>query len=159
MTLSAAKRLAPVLILVSFGLDQLSKTWAHSFVGPGNAIAVFPGFNLVAITNSGVAFGLAGEAAPAILIAIGVLLSGMLGIWLMRTRSPIHALGLSLAIGGALGNVADRLMFGAVRDFIDLYWDNFHWPSFNLADVAIVVGLGLLVLGGEEQPETRPDMN
>ena len=53
MTLSAAKRLAPVLILVSFGLDQLSKTWAHSFVGPGNAIAVFPGFNLVAITNSG----------------------------------------------------------------------------------------------------------
>ena len=54
MTLSAAKRLAPVLILASFGLDQLSKTWAHSFVGSGNVIAVFPGFNLVAITNSGV---------------------------------------------------------------------------------------------------------
>ncbi|HBR83795.1 hypothetical protein BA950_04245 [Erythrobacter sp. SAORIC-644] len=102
MTLSAAKRLAPLLILAAFGLDQLSKTWAHSFVGPGNVIAVFPGFNLVAITNSGVAFGLAGEAAPAILIAIGVLLSGMLGIWLIRTRSPIHALGLSLAIGARL---------------------------------------------------------
>jgi signal peptidase II len=159
MTLSAAKRLAPVMILASFGLDQLSKTWAHSFVGSGNVIAVFPGFNLVAITNSGVAFGLAGEAAPVILIAIGVLLSGLLGIWLMRTRSPIHALGLSLAIGGALGNDADRLMFGAVRDFIDLYWDTLHWPSFNLADVAIVVGLGLLVLVGEEQPENRPDMN
>jgi signal peptidase II len=50
-------------------------------------------------------------------------------------------------------------MFGAVRDFIDLYWDTLHWPSFNLADVAIVVGLGLLVLVGEEQPENRPDMN
>ena len=157
MTLSAAKRLAPLLILASFGLDQLSKSWAHAFVGPGNVIAVFPGFNLVAITNSGVAFGLAGEAAPAILIAIGVLLSSLLGIWLMRTRSLIHALGLSLAIGGALGNVADRLMFGAVRDFIDLYWGTFHWPSFNLADVAIVVGLALLVLVGEDQPETRPD--
>ncbi|MFW2448333.1 MAG: signal peptidase II [Qipengyuania pacifica] len=159
MTLRAVKRLAPLLILAAFGLDQLSKSWAHSFVGSGNVIAVFPGFNLVAIANSGVAFGLAGGATPVILIAIGVLLSGLLGIWLIRTRSPIHALGLSLAIGGALGNVADRLMFGAVRDFIDFYWDNLHWPSFNLADVAIVVGLGLLVLMSEEQPETRPDMS
>ncbi|MEQ9662598.1 MAG: signal peptidase II [Parasphingopyxis sp.] len=155
MTLNAVKRLAPVLILASFGLDQLSKSWAHAFVGSGNVIAIFPGFNLVVVTNSGVAFGLAGEAAPAILIAIGLLLSGLLGIWLMRTRSSMHALGLSLAIGGALGNVADRLIFGAVRDFIDLYWGNLHWPSFNLADVAIVAGLALLLLVGEEQAKTR----
>lgn len=153
MTLRGPKRLAAGMILASFGLDQLSKTWAHAFVGPGNMVALFPGVNLVAITNSGVAFGLAGEAAPAILIAIGILLSGLLGVWLMRTRSPNHAFGLGLAIGGALGNVADRLIFGAVRDFIDLYWGTLHWPSFNLADVVIVAGLGLLFLAGNEKPD------
>jgi len=90
MTLRAVKRLAPLLILAAFSLYQLSKTWAHSFVGSGNVIAVFPGFNLVAIANSGMAFGLAGEAAPAILIAIGVLLSSMLGIWLVPRQHLWH---------------------------------------------------------------------
>lgn len=154
MTPAAAKMVAIGLILASFILDQLSKAAAHSFVGPGNAIAVFPGFNLVAITNRGVAFGLADETAPMILIGIAIVLSGVLGIWLFRTKSAAHAAGLGLAIGGALSNVADRMIFGAVRDYIDLYWGTLHWPAFNLADVAIVGGLSLLVLVGDEQTQT-----
>lgn len=154
MTPAAAKIVAIGLIPASFILDQLSKAAAHSFVGPGNAITVFPGFNLVAITNSGVAFGLAGETAPMILIGLAIVLSGLLGIWLFRTKSAAHAAGLGLAIGGALSNVADRMIFGAVRDYIDLYWGTLHWPAFNLADVAIVGGLSLLVLVGDEQTQT-----
>lgn len=118
MTPASAKKAALAIIPATFVLDQLSKTATHGLVGPGNVMAVFPGFNLVAFTNSGVAFG------------------------------------LGLAIGGALSNVVDRLMFGAVRDYIDLYWGTLHWPAFNLADVAIVIGLSLLVLVGEKQPET-----
>ncbi|WP_022673018.1 signal peptidase II [Novosphingopyxis baekryungensis] len=154
MTLASAKKAALAIIPATFVLDQLSKAATHGLVGAGNVMVVFPGFNLVAFTNSGVAFGLAGDAAPVILIAIGIILSGLLGAWLFRTQSTAHSVGLGLAIGGALSNVADRLMFGAVRDYIDLFWGTHHWPAFNLADIAIVIGLSLLVLVGEEQPET-----
>lgn len=143
------------VLLITLAADQGLKTWAHAAVGVGGNIAVIPGLRIVASHNSGVAFGLATGSAPWLLILIGLLLSAGLLAWLMRTRSWVHGIGLGLAVGGALGNVADRVVLGAVRDFIDVFWGASHWPAFNLADVAIVSGLAAIFLFKEHDQPTQ----
>ena len=130
--------------------DQLLKAWAHTVVEAHGIIRPFAGLNIIATSNTGVAFSIAQGAAPWILISIGLALSSLLLAWLARTRQAVHALGLGLAIGGALSNVVDRVRLGAVRDFIDVYWGDRHWPAFNLADAAILTGLTLVILFQEE---------
>ena len=141
--------------LVSFVSDQLLKSWAHAWVGAHGPVRPFPGLNIIATSNTGIAFGIGQGGALWILVAIAVVISAWLVLWLLRTRRPITATGLGLAIGGALGNVLDRLSFGAVRDFIDVYWRDWHWPAFNFADAAIVVGLALVLLFHADAPRTR----
>lgn len=85
--------------------------------------------------------------------AQGKLIIAVLSIWAWRTRRPLLAAGLSLMVGGALGNLLDRLRFGHVTDFIDLHWGDAHWPTFNLADAAIVCGIGLLLLASRSGAE------
>lgn len=149
-------KLAGVAVLLIILLaDQLSKTWAHAAVDASGAISVVSGVRIVRSFNTGITFGVATGSAPWVLILIGLVLSGALFVWLMRTRSWIHAVGLGLAIGGALGNVADRLLLGAVRDFIDVFWGDLHWPAFNLADVAIVTGLTAVILFKEQSAAER----
>ena len=145
-----------VIVVTALAADQLLKSWAHAVVPVYGNVPLAPGLNLVAINNSGVAFGLAGGAAPWLLIIVGLALSAWLFRWLLRTPSVVHRIGLGLAVGGALGNVADRLQFGSVRDYIDIYWGNHHWPAFNLADAAIVVGLALVVIFNEKAPSSAP---
>ena len=130
--------------------DQLLKSWAHALVETHGIIQPFAGLNIIATSNTGVAFSIAQGAAAWILISIGLALSSLLLVWLGRTRRAVHAVGLGLAIGGALSNVLDRLRLGAVRDFIDVYWRDWHWPAFNLADAAIVTGLAMVILFNEE---------
>lgn len=79
------------------------------------------------------------------LVGIAVVVSALLFLWLVRAQEPIRATGLGLAIGGALENVLDRLRVGSVRDFIDLYWRDWHRPAFNLADAAIAIGLAIVI--------------
>ena len=141
--------------LVSFVSDQLLKSWAHAWVGAHGPVRPFPGLNIIATSNTGIAFGIGQGGALWILVAIAVVISAWLVLWLLRSRRPITATGLGLAIGGALGNVLDRLSFGAVRDFIDVYWRDWHWPAFNFADAAIVVGLALVLLFHADAPRTR----
>ena len=126
--------------------DQLLKSWAHARVAQHGDMHLFAGLDIIATSNNGVAFSLAQEFAPGFLIAVGIALSMLFCVWLVRTQSLAHAAGLGLAIGGSLGNVVDRLRFGSVRDFIDVYWRDHHWPAFNLADAVIVTGLALLIL-------------
>lgn len=135
---------------VSLTGDQVLTGWARAAVDSSGVISVVRGLNIVSVDNSGVAFGVAGSWAPWVLILIGLLLAGLLFRWLTRTHSTVHAVGLGLAIGGAVGNIADRLLLGAVRDYIDLYWNGYYSPSFNLADVAIVTGLALVALLPDE---------
>ena len=130
--------------------DQIVKSWAHAHVAANGVLQPLPGLNVVAGSNTGVAFGLAQGAAPWFLVTVGVAISAWLALWLIRTRRRIHAIGLGLVIGGALSNVLDRLRLGAVRDFIDVYWRDYHWPAFNLADAAIVTGLAMVILFNEE---------
>ena len=153
----ASVMLGAALAAAVLAADQLLKGWAHGRVARHGDLHLFPGFDIIATSNTGVAFSLAQGFAPSLLIAVGIALSILFGLWLFRTHSLAHAAGLGLAIGGALGNVVDRLRFGSVRDFIDLYWGVHHWPAFNLADAAVVTGLAMLLLLPEGPPAGAHD--
>lgn len=138
------------LALVIAAADQASKVWAlDGWFFPPRAIEVTSFLNMVAVWNSGVSFGfLAGhsEVMPYILATFASLVAAGMAIWLTRARTALLATGLGLVIGGAVGNIVDRLRFQAVIDFIDVHVAGYHWPAFNLADSAITVGVGLLLL-------------
>jgi len=141
--------LAAVLVVI---LDQISK-WVilTQVMDPPVAITVLPIFDLVLAWNRGVSFSMFSsdaDHAPYLLAGFAVLVAGMLGIWLSRVKTPLPAVGLGLVIGGALGNVVDRLRFGAVVDFLYFHYAGWGWPAFNLADSAITVGVALLLLDG-----------
>jgi signal peptidase II len=134
-------------------LDQLSK-WVilknFDMVAP-RVIPVFPGFNLVLVYNKGVSFGQMAWLGPWTLSALALAISVALVFWLRKAETRLLATALGIVIGGAIGNVIDRIRFGAVVDFLDVYipgtdWP--HWPAFNVADSAIVVGVGLIILDG-----------
>lgn len=108
-----------------------------------------PFANLVMVWNRGVSFGLlsgAGDDNPYVLVALASAIGIGLLFWLARVRDGWIAAALAAIIGGAVANVHDRLRFGAVADFIDLHVAGYHWPAFNLADSAIVVGAVMLAL-------------
>lgn len=143
-------------------LDQVSK-WAITslvmdpacvappFTQPGCAIPVLSFFNLTLVYNPGVTFGLGGELGPLVLSALALAIAVGLVVWLRRVDSLLLAIAVGGIIGGAIGNVIDRLRFGAVVDFLDVYIPGSalpHWPAFNLADSAIVVGVGIIVIDG-----------
>ena len=134
-------------------LDQLTKwailTWLEQ------AIAVTPFFNLVVVWNRGVSFGMfdsVGRLGPWILSALALAVVVLLLGWLRRVDHPLTTAGLGLIIGGAIGNVIDRVRFGAVIDFLDFHALGWHWPAFNVADSAIFVGAVLLLVDGLLMP-------
>ena len=132
--------------------DQATKWWALAALAPvGGAVEVTPFFNLVLVWNRGVSFGMLGglaEYGPWLLSGLALAIVAFLLTWLRRASDPLVAGALGLVIGGALGNVIDRVRFGAVVDFLDFHYAGYHWPAFNVADSAICVGAGLLLLSG-----------
>lgn len=152
-------RLGLVVAALTVALDQLSK-WAMLEVLdlPGGAIEVTPFFNLVMVWNRGVSFGMfnsAGALAPWFLAGLALAVVVGLVIWLQRAEQVLTALGLGLIIGGALGNVIDRVRFGAVVDFLDVHALGYHWPAFNVADSGICVGAALLLADGLLAPRRQ----
>ena len=131
-------------------LDQLSKALilAH-FAGRAFGIDTFtPFFNLVLTLNRGMSFGMF-NAAPGSGGGLNVVLFSLAAViivvgliyWLSRVSSPLLAVAIGLIVGGAVGNVVDRIRYGAVVDFLDFHIGNYHWPAFNLADSAICLGV------------------
>ena len=157
MTLSLRQGLLIAVAVIV--LDQITKWIALTGLNLGeNPITVTSFFNLVLVWNRGVSFGMfnnAGAYGPWILsgIAIAVVL-GLL-YWLRQAETWMAVVALGLVIGGALGNVIDRFRFGAVVDFLDFHIAGYHWPAFNVADTAICVGAGLLLLDGLLSPERQ----
>ncbi|MDH3240051.1 MAG: signal peptidase II [Alphaproteobacteria bacterium] len=139
-----------VIVLLILGLDQASKWWIVSkIMVPAREIALTPFFNIVMVWNRGITFGLFGGAPEAgrwILVGLSLVIVAVLASWMVRTSRSWVAAALGAVIGGALGNVIDRLHYGAVADFLDFHYAGWHWPAFNLADSAIVIGVGVLML-------------
>ena len=132
---------------LAFAADQASKAivlrQAEALLA---GIEVFPGFDLVLGRNDGVAFGLLGGVGPWVLVLIAVVIIGWLVVAMSRAVRGREAIAYGAVIGGALGNLMDRLRHGAVTDFLDFHAGAWHWPAFNLADVAIVCGVAGIVL-------------
>jgi signal peptidase II len=132
-------------------LDQVAKALVSAALRLHESRLIIPGFlSLTLVHNTGAAFGiLAGESSPlrtacflvVSLVAMGVVLWLL---WRLRPEQKVEAVALSLIFGGAIGNVIDRIRFGKVIDFIDVFYRSYHWPAFNVADAAISVGVFLL---------------
>ncbi len=146
--------IAAVAALIGVAADQASKWALLEVVGlrenPRN-IRVLPVFDIVMWWNHGTSFSLfrTGEAwGPYVFSIAALAIIVLLVLWLSRIVSPILAAALGAVIGGALGNVVDRLRFGAVADFFYAHLGEYGWPAFNIADSLIVVGIGVLVFDG-----------
>ena len=138
------------LAVAVFVLDQATKYAALKYLARSE-IAVAPFLNLILAYNSGAAFGFlsnAGGWQNTFFITVAVVVSAMLVYMLRQLRSDqrMVAAALMLVLGGALGNLLDRIRFGHVVDFIDFYYGSWHWYTFNIADAAITVGAFILVL-------------
>jgi signal peptidase II len=153
------ERQAMVLVIATLVADQASKQLLLGYlVKAGAIVPVIDGFfRLVIVWNRGVSFGLlSGEGAlPAwVLSAVAVAVCIGLFVWLRRTDRVLTGWGIGLVMGGAIGNVIDRARWGAVFDFADFHINQWHWPAFNIADSAIVVGVALMLIDslvGEKQ--------
>jgi signal peptidase II len=131
-------------------LDQATKLWARSALSSGESREVIPGFfNLTLVYNRGAAGGAFASLAPLLVIITLVVIYGIFRLRRERSRSRILALSLGLLLGGAVGNLIDRLAFGRVTDFLDfgvVYGGHERsWPTFNVADIALVIGVLMML--------------
>ncbi len=144
-------RQAMTLVIVTLIADQLSKQVLLGYLmKAGSVVSVIDGFfRLVVVWNQGVSFGLLGgdkALPPWVLSGVAIAVCIGLFLWLRRTDRPLTGWGIGLVMGGAIGNVIDRARWGAVFDFADFHIGQWHWPAFNVADSAIVIGVGLMLL-------------
>ncbi|MFO7338887.1 MAG: signal peptidase II [Lysobacteraceae bacterium] len=155
--MAAARPNAMPWLLLSaavIGLDQWSKAWVLSSLPEYTAVPVVEGFwNWYRTYNTGAAFSFlasAGGWQTVFFTVLALAVCALLGTWLWRTPRGAwrQAVPYALVIGGALGNVIDRLVHGHVVDFIQWYWRDYYWPAFNLADTAIVAGAVGIALAG-----------
>jgi signal peptidase II len=147
-----ARGLAVAITVVA--LDQLSKAAVRGYfagraAGEHENITSF--FNIDLIYNRGMSFGLfngAGGLSALLFSLVAAAIVTVLIYWLSRVESPLLAVAIGLIIGGAIGNVIDRIRLGAVVDFLDFHAGSWHWPAFNVADSAICIGVAAMLLDG-----------
>jgi signal peptidase II len=142
------------IALAVIAMDQASKAWIVGFFSErsGEPVAVLtPFFNFVLTGNRGMSFGLFNNNAAMNTVVFTMLATAIviaLIVWLHRAHNPVIRLAIGMIIGGAVGNVIDRLLRGAVVDFLDFHLGNWHWYAFNIADAAICLGVIALLLDG-----------
>lgn len=137
-------------------LDQLTKQWVTQSLGLREVVPVMSSFNLVLAHNAGAAFSFlagAGGWQRGFFIGIAVIAAVVI-VHLLRKHhgEKLFSLALALILGGALGNLIDRILLGHVVDFLDFYVQTWHWPAFNVADMAITTGAGLLIWDSLKKP-------
>ncbi len=134
---------------LAFSTDQLSKFVVVEFImQPPRDIYITEFLNIVLSYNTGISFGILSgyfSSSPSSLSFLTSLVVGFLFVWMLYARTIGHTMALGLITGGASGNIYDRMRQGAVTDFIDLHLGAWHWPTFNTADIAIVVGAAILI--------------
>ena len=141
-----------VLVLITVILDQLTKMLIVQALQLYESVEIIPGFfNLVYVTNSGAAFSLLADVDSPwrhyFFLGVGILaVIGMsFAAWKLAAVNRYYSIALGMIAGGAIGNLLDRLRFGAVVDFLDVYVGRYHWPAFNVADSAICVGAAVFL--------------
>lgn len=153
MLLSYRYKWLGIVLLVVLS-DQLSKGLAELWLLHGQPYPIVPFFNLTLLYNEGAAFSLLSEAGGWqrwFFVIVTVIVCGILWSLLGKLKSEepgaaMSATGMVLIMGGAVGNLVDRLFRGAVVDFLDVYYRSYHWPTFNIADISITVG-ALIIIG------------
>jgi signal peptidase II len=140
------KRAKHVLFIVFtvIALDQITKYLVINYIGPFDSVKLSPFLHLVSVRNTGAAFGMFKNFSGSFFIGISVVAIIFI-IWLIFT-SKYNYFGLSLVLGGAIGNLIDRVRYGKVVDFIDFSVGSFHWPAFNVADSSLTVGIIIIFL-------------
>ena len=134
-------------------LDQVTKFWIVATFEEYEVMTILPVFNLTLVYNPGAAFSFLSDAGGWqrwFLITVAVVVTLVMLVWLKRLKPEerLTGFGLVFVIGGAIGNLIDRIWLGKVVDFIQWHWQGWYWPSFNLADSAITLGVILLLLDG-----------
>jgi signal peptidase II len=132
-------------------LDQITKQFAENTLLLHKPLAVFPGLNWTLMYNKGAAFSFLSQAGGWqrwFFISLSTAISIALIVWLRQLKKDQQVLsaGIAFILGGAIGNLIDRSLYGHVIDFIQVYYKDFYWPAFNIADSAITLGAGLLIL-------------
>ena len=139
------------LSLLAVVLDQLSKLAVVGSMQLYQSIPIMPYFKLTYVHNTGAAFSFLSEAGGWqrwFFAGLAVVISAVIAVWLakLKPHETLLAVALSLVLGGAIGNLIDRLAYGYVIDFLDVYYQSWHWPAFNIADSAITLGVILMLL-------------
>lgn len=143
--------LGVITAIIAMFLDLFTKKLTFAILdnqAPIDHIEVFDFFNLVKVWNHGVSFGMFNnlDSAQFVFSAIVAIITIILLIWLYNNQKTYLAWALGLIIGGALGNLADRIQNGAVADFLDFHLASYHWPAFNLADSFVFIGVAMLLI-------------
>jgi signal peptidase II len=151
------------LSLLAVILDQVSKLVIASSMQLYQSIILMPYFNLTYVHNTGAAFSFLSDAGGWqrwFFAGLALVISSIIAVWLARLKrhEALLAVALSLVLGGAIGNLIDRLAYGYVIDFLDVYYQTWHWPAFNIADSAITLGVILMLvesfgLGGSKKAD------
>lgn len=139
------------LSLIIVIIDQLTKIWAVNTLVYEHPMAVLPFMNFTLLYNTGAAFSFLAEAGGWqrwLFMGLAIVISIGLVVWLLRlsVRQLGLIIALALILGGAIGNLIDRVIYGYVIDFIDVYYQTWHWPAFNVADSAITIGVTILLI-------------
>jgi len=139
-----------LLAFLVIALDYLTKVAVLAALAPGESRALAPFFNLVLVFNKGAAFSFLATAQgwqTLFFAAVAVVASAVISVLIYKNKNKsLFCLGLALILGGALGNLYDRVTYGHVVDFLDFHIAGWHWPAFNVADSGITVGAGILIV-------------
>ncbi len=140
------KKYAYVLLITLsvIALDQATKYLIVTSLNAYDSIEIFPFLNIVNVRNTGAAFGMFRSLGSGFFIIIS--LAAIVFVVNLIMRNAYNFIGLSLVLGGAVGNLIDRLFYGKVVDFIDFSAGNFHWPAFNVADSSLTIGIGIILI-------------
>ena len=133
--------LAPAISLCILILDVITKQLIETYIQPHDFIEVFPFLRIVNVKNKGAAFGVLSQINNNIFIIISIIALIVILLYLFKTKDKLEIISLSLILGGAAGNLIDRITIGQVIDFIDVFVNTWHWPAFNVADSALTTGI------------------
>lgn len=149
----SARFLEFIIVTAVLLIDQITKLIIQQTMLPSQSIEVIKGFfNITFVLNKGAAFGIFSTLSASIrkpFFAIISIIALALIIYLIATsdeKNKFQRASFGMILAGALGNFIDRIFLGEVRDFLDFYWNSYHWPAFNIADTAICIGTGILIV-------------